>query len=130
SGDIGAPGANSDNNYHVVTGSGADNTAILDGFTVTAGQTDGTAQDNRGAGIYNNNGGSPSLTNLIVSNNRTQGNGAGMVNINNSSPVLTNVSFNNNHISTQHNGGGMFNAAGSNPVLTDVLFSNNTAHYG
>ena len=28
---------NSDNSYHVVTGSGTNSTAILDGFTITAG---------------------------------------------------------------------------------------------
>ena len=37
SGDINVPGNNSDNSYHVVTGSGTNSTAILDGFTVTAG---------------------------------------------------------------------------------------------
>ncbi len=36
SGDIGAAG-NGDNSYHVVTGSGVASTAILDGFTITAG---------------------------------------------------------------------------------------------
>ena len=31
---------NSDNSFHVVTGSGTDGTAILDGFTITAGNDD------------------------------------------------------------------------------------------
>jgi len=37
SGDIGVAGDNSDNSYHVVTGSGVDETATLDGFTITGG---------------------------------------------------------------------------------------------
>ena len=35
SGDIGIPGENSDNSYHVVTASDANSAAILDGFTIT-----------------------------------------------------------------------------------------------
>jgi predicted outer membrane repeat protein len=41
SGDIGTVGVNTDNSYHVVTGSGTDETAILDGFTITAGNANG-----------------------------------------------------------------------------------------
>ena len=37
SGDIGVAGDNSDNSYHVVTGSGTNNTAILDGFIISGG---------------------------------------------------------------------------------------------
>lgn len=37
SGDIGVQGVATDNVYHVVTGSGTDHTAVLDGFTVTGG---------------------------------------------------------------------------------------------
>jgi len=37
SGDINTPGDNSDNSYHVVTGSGTDATTVIDGFTITAG---------------------------------------------------------------------------------------------
>ena len=35
SGDIGTLGDNSDNSYHVLTGSGTDATAVLDGFIIT-----------------------------------------------------------------------------------------------
>jgi hypothetical protein len=37
SGDIGTPRDSSDNSYHVVTGSGTNSTARLDGFTVSSG---------------------------------------------------------------------------------------------
>jgi hypothetical protein len=50
SGDIGMVGDASDNRYHVVTASGTDSTAILDGFTITAGNADGEIPDNRGGG--------------------------------------------------------------------------------
>ena len=41
SGDIGNPGDDSDNSYHVVVAYDVDDTAILDGFTITKGQADG-----------------------------------------------------------------------------------------
>ncbi len=41
SNDIGTTGDSSDNGYHVVTGSGTDATAVLDGFTITGGKVDG-----------------------------------------------------------------------------------------
>ncbi len=45
SGDIGQPGFDEDNSYHVVVGSGTDSTAVLNGFTVTAGYADGSDTD-------------------------------------------------------------------------------------
>lgn len=41
---------NGENSYHVVTGSSTDRTAMLDGFTVTAGDANGTYPNNRGGG--------------------------------------------------------------------------------
>ncbi|MEJ2722644.1 MAG: right-handed parallel beta-helix repeat-containing protein, partial [bacterium] len=49
SGEIGSSSP-MDNVYHVVTGSGTDSTAILDGFTVTGGYASGTYPDDRGGG--------------------------------------------------------------------------------
>ncbi|MDM8520368.1 DUF11 domain-containing protein, partial [Anaerolineales bacterium HSG6] len=40
------------NSYHVVTTSDTDNTAILDGFTVTAGQANDAGGDENGGGLY------------------------------------------------------------------------------
>ncbi|MBK9928204.1 MAG: hypothetical protein IPP66_23295 [Anaerolineales bacterium] len=39
SGEIGAAGT-ADNSYHVVVGGGTNNTAVLDGFTITKGNAD------------------------------------------------------------------------------------------
>lgn len=41
SGDIGTLGDNGDNSHHVVTGSGTDETDVLDGFTISGGNADG-----------------------------------------------------------------------------------------
>jgi hypothetical protein len=65
SGDIGMPGINTDNSYHVVHGKGLDDSTILDGFIVTGGYSFGeftpSASDGLGAGILLE--GAPGLAN-------------------------------------------------------------------
>jgi hypothetical protein len=65
SGDIGTPTDNSDNSYHVVVGSNTHNSTLLDGFTVTGGKGD---DGSYGGGMYNYRG-SPTVKNVIFSNN-------------------------------------------------------------
>ncbi|MCX2682066.1 T9SS type A sorting domain-containing protein [Galbibacter sp. EGI 63066] len=117
-----------DNSYTVVNGSGTDNTALLDGFTITAGyaQTCNTTVNTpgcSGAGVYNNQG-SPTLSNTFISGNRAAIYGGGMYNTSNSSPSLINVEISNN--AADQNGGGLYNQ-GSSPSLTNVSISGNTA---
>ncbi len=59
SGDIGVLGNNTDNCYHIVSGSGVGGSAtVLDGFTITGGNANGTEVGdlNIGGGVYLNNG--------------------------------------------------------------------------
>jgi hypothetical protein len=124
SGDIGTPGVNTDNSYHVVTGSATDATAILDGFTVTGSRADDPDwPHNCGGGMYNN-AGSPTVTNVTFSGNTVTGNGAGMGNFS-ASPALTNCTFTGNSAGTD--GGGMYNYVGSSPSLTNCTFESNSA---
>ncbi len=126
SGDIGVSGDASDNSFHVVVGSGADNTAVLDGFTISGGNADDSSlPNNAGGGMYNDSG-SPTLVNVTFSGNSAT-NGGGMGNYNGSNPALTNVIFSGN---TATNGGGMYNYNGSSPTLTSVTFDGNTAYSG
>jgi predicted outer membrane repeat protein len=120
SGDIGGAG-NNDNSYHVVVAaSDVNGTAILDGFTITAGNANGS-YDYSGGGM--DNYGSPTLMNLIFSSN-TATYGGGMEN--NGNPTLSNVTFGNNHATGD--GGGMDQSSGS-ATLTGVTFNNNSAIY-
>jgi hypothetical protein len=112
------------NSFHVVTGSGTGNTAILDGVIITAGQAnDNSGVTGNGGGLYNNSG-NPMLANVSFSGNYAEEEGGGMYNGQNSSPTLTNVSFSSN---SAKRGGGMFNWDHSSPTLANVSFSSNSA---
>jgi hypothetical protein len=116
---------NGENSYHVVTGSGTDGTAVLDGFTITAGNANSTSAANQayyGGGMYNVSG-SPTLSNLTFSANQANV-GGGMFNFQSSSPTLTHATFSANSAVV---GGGMGNDTLSNPTLTNVSFSANSA---
>ncbi|WP_233271059.1 PEP-CTERM sorting domain-containing protein [Microcystis aeruginosa] len=101
SGEIGIAGI-ADNAYHVVSATGTistplGNSSILDGFTITGGNANGTTgnQDD-GGGMY----------------------------VSGASPTLRNITFRDNNGT---NGGALYNENGSNPVLIDTVFEYNTA---
>jgi len=118
------------NAYHVVSDVGTDNTAVLDGFVITAGLATGPWPTERGGGV-SNSGGSPKITNVIFSGNYATNYGGGMSNMT-SSPILMNVTFTGNCAMSAGGmsaGGGMYNWNHSSPTLTNVAFSGNFAIY-
>jgi hypothetical protein len=130
---------NNENSYHVVTGSRTDVTAILDGFTVTGGNANGSEPNDRGAGMFNV-AGHPTLGNCIFVDNIADGSdtgldarGAGMYNAG-GNPVLTDCVFRGNFaiggFATSGLGAGMYNRDGSRPMLTRCVFSDNKADGG
>ncbi len=128
SGDIGTPGNNSDNCYHVIYNPatpGLTVSSILDGFTITGGNADGDSPHNYGGGIYNDSS-SPFLRNITIRGNSASKNGGGITN-NSSSPVLTNIIISKNN-ATEH-GGGIYNDS-SSPVLTNITINGNDAANG
>ncbi len=113
---------NGENSYHIVTGSGTDATAVLDGFTISGGNANSLAFPfSTGGGMFNDSG-SPTLANCTFSANAA-GTGGGMYNLT-SSPTLADCTFNNNAAS--HNGGGMLNN-NSSPRFTNCAFVGNAA---
>jgi hypothetical protein len=128
SGDIGVPDDSSDNCYHVFyhpDGTGLDDTAVLDGFTITAGNADtGSFPHGTGAGMYNENC-SPAVTNCAFIGN-TADKGGGMLNYQ-SSPILTGCGFVSNIASSS--GGAIFNEL-SDPSISGCTFTDNAADYG
>ncbi|QTA90192.1 Polymorphic outer membrane protein repeat-containing protein [Desulfonema magnum] len=147
SGDIGTEGEDSDNTQQVIRAENVEDSAILDGFTITKGNADSldgggvvidgasptirncifsanSADD--GGGIYIRKG-SPVIENCIFSANSAIDDGGGIYNESLSSPstpTLINCIFSENTASSS--GGGIYNS-GSNPSLTDCIFENNTS---
>ncbi len=110
SGDINSLGSSADNIYHVVTGSGADETAILDGFTITGGcATDPCGLHIDGGGMFTSDG-SPTVINCTFRENHAANSGGGMYN-RNSTTILRNCVFIAN--SADCAGGGLHNTAGT-----------------
>jgi parallel beta-helix repeat protein len=155
SGDIGVLNDPSDNCYHVFyhpAGTGLDATAVLDGFTITAGHADAAAWSyDSGGGMYNeqssptvahctfsgntasNWGGgmfnydsSPEVTDCAFTDNSADSSGGGMYNYD-SVPEVSNCTFSDN--SADSSGGGMYNEL-SSPTVTDCTFSGNTSESG
>ena len=111
-----------DNAYHVVTGSGTDETAVLDGFTITAGNANGPYPDNNGGGVYSEYG-SPKLSKCTIRGNLTNGKGGGMNNYW-SSPVISGCDLVGNWAG--FDGGAIFNWMG-HPIMFNCNFIGNTA---
>lgn len=132
SGDIDGVAGNANNAYHVVVAFNVSSGTILDGFTIRDGN------DNSGTGIGGGmylSDSSPTLANLVITNNSVTSNGGGVfvTTVNNllpeasySRPSFTDVTFSNN---TAGRGGGLF-AQNASPILTRVVFSGNVANNG
>ncbi|MCP4246072.1 MAG: right-handed parallel beta-helix repeat-containing protein, partial [bacterium] len=124
---------------HVVTGSGTNSSAVLDGFTVTGGRaTGGEPYGHRlsGGGMINVLG-SPTVIDCIFRENRANIFGGAMANFGNdqppyngSSPTLVRCSFERNAAMSTGGAGAMANVDFSNPILIDCSFTENTAGDG
>ena len=145
-----------DNSYHVVTGSGTNNTAVMDGFTIQSGYANGTDNQAHGAGMFNQSG-NPTVSSCLFYDNRAQTNGGAMMNtfssspdvvgcmflgnsavaggavgnVISSSPAIATCSFLSNYTLPGTNpGGAIVNIGGSNPIIQDCIFSDNVAAKG
>lgn len=150
SGDIGKP-ADTDNSYHVVVGLSVNESAVMDGLTITAGSGgpsdggggmlnrsstptltyctfSGNSATGSGGGMYNL-ASSPTLTDCVFIGNSAVNSGGGMFNVQASSPTLINCTFIGNSADTNF-GGGMYNFGNSSPTLTGCSFSDNSADKG
>ncbi len=120
SGDMGTVNDNSDNCYHTIITINTNATTILDGFTVTGGNANGTgfitimgqnSGRNTGGGILNDSLSSPTISNCTFAS------GSGISNIYKCLPGITNCSF---------SGTGIVNDSFSHSIITNCSFANNT----
>jgi hypothetical protein len=118
-----------ENSYHVVTGSGTDTGAVLDGFTIIGGNANGNPEDS-GGGMYNS-AGNPIVANCTFTGNWASWDGCrgggGMANYY-SYPTITSCTFSDNAASCYGGGGGggMYNRY-SGPMLINCSFTRNSA---
>ncbi len=151
SGDIGLPGDDADNSYHVVNSNNLDATAVLDGFTITGGRANGkTYPQNSGGGLLNQCG-SPTIVNCRFVANWANWSGGAVYN-EYGSPTFVACSFADNQ--SQHGGavrhyygtaehtgctftnnaasfiGGAVDTDGSTVSFIDCTFEGNSAAYG
>ncbi len=141
-----------DNSYHVVTGISTDSTAVLEGFTVTAGNANGSdwpqfgawgggvlvvtgsptfkqcriignAAEEFGGGIANFIGASPTITQCTIKDNKAGSEGGGVANLYNSNPTISDTRIEDN---VAGRGGGIFNQ-NSLPMIINSTISGNTA---
>ncbi|MCF7869443.1 MAG: hypothetical protein K9N09_12190, partial [Candidatus Cloacimonetes bacterium] len=120
---------NSENSYHVFyhpAGTTVTNTALLDGFTITGGNANGSSNPwNDGAGIYNSDGQNPAINNCYFIGNVAGDNGGAIQNVENASPIsITNCVFKQNKAGDS--GGGITFLRGLGTV-TNCFFSGNKA---
>jgi len=129
SGDIGKLLVKSDNSYHIFyhpKGLNLDDTAILDGFTITGGNaTNAGSVHDSGGGMFNDES-SPNVNNCNFSGNSAVY-GGGMFNYE-TNPNVNNCTFNKN--SAVWVGGGMFNYVHSSPKVNNCTFSENSSYDG
>jgi len=135
SGDVGVSGDKTDNTYHVIVNVGVDNTALLDGFTITGGNANGSSyiwgpgnkqiQRHSGGGIYNESS-SPQFANLKITGNDANLFGGGIYTNDASSDIaISKSTISSNNVSSG-SGGGVYNAS-NKMTLSEVDILNNTA---
>ncbi len=125
-----------ENSFHVVTGSETDETAVLDGFTITGGNAynDRCSSLDNGGGMYNVEG-SPTVVNCTFRHNTASdqcGGGGGAMYNRAGSPTVTACRFiGNGYIISDDDGGGAMCNYESVAVVTDCEFRENTSNgYG
>jgi len=125
--DLGNEPTRADNSFHVVSGSGVDSTAILDGFTICAGNASmANWQDAKssGGGMYSQ-GSSPTVIHCTFKGNSATVWG-GAIAVLEGRPTLIDCLFAGN---AAEFGGGILNEEGS-PTIVNCSFRNNYADFG
>ena len=134
SGDIGIIGNITDNIYHIVISINDYADTVLDGFTLTEANANGSQNTiidntyivrNSGGALYITDNSSPSILNCTFSQNSTLSYGAGIFN-QLSAPNIDNCTFIGNDSAI---GGGIYNSS-SQPNITSCTFKNNNANIG
>lgn len=121
--DLGTTGRE-ENSYHVVTASGVDSTAVLDGFTIHGGNANDASPDDRGGGLYCD-GADPTVIDCTFDQNSADY-GGGVYN-SSGAATLGRCVFSNNW--ALDSGGALYNHTGD-PAIISCIFRSDTAGSG
>ena len=126
-GDLGVQGSFSDNSFHIVYSNNNNHTAVLDGFTITEANADGSPSNHEtfGGGILIWTG-SPTLGNNKFLKNRAV-HGAGLALLQSGQPFLFNCNFESNFASVA---GGAIEVQNGGITLNSCMFVANSALLG
>ncbi|MBK7852286.1 MAG: hypothetical protein IPJ66_14455 [Bacteroidetes bacterium] len=130
SGDIGAPGDNSDNTKKIIKIQNIATNFILDGFKIVSGFDGSSSGEGAGAYIYNNSGGDIEIDNCVFYNNYSYYKG-GAVSIDETNITFNNCEFYYNS-SYNYGGGAIYsaNVSNSNITLNNSKLIGNTSRSG
>lgn len=119
---------NEGNAYHVLVSSDNDDSALLDGFTITGGNANGISGGhlNLGGGLLCTVGSGPMFKTCSFEGNTAVYGGA-VFHLGGGSPIFRNCSFLNN-LAQSGGGAGYYQAQGVNPELTNCLFQGNVTN--
>lgn len=118
---------NGDNSIHVVTATNVDATARLEGVIITAGNANGSSNNlmDDGGGLFIRGGDGPTIRYVTITGNRSTDDSGGL-NVNDSQPTIINVRLTNNY--TQGMGGGVsIDGSSSDVKLINAVIAENTA---
>ncbi|MHC4213571.1 MAG: right-handed parallel beta-helix repeat-containing protein [Planctomycetota bacterium] len=122
--DLGTEATRGENSLHVVTGGDSDPDRVLDGFSITGGNANGSSEDGRGGGIYSPRDGKATISNCILRGNFATL-GGGMYTYNRSSHAIIDCTFGGNY--ALESGGGLYSSRFSDTQIAGCLFTGNRA---
>ncbi len=120
SGDIGVVDDTDDNCYHVVTGA---NDIILDRFTITDGNANGSGSNEYGGGMYNYDLACITINDCLFTTNKASGDGGGIYIRHVGEITVSGCTFTSNEAGSE--GGGMYKEMISQSTVTGCTFANN-----
>ena len=123
--------ASATGSYHVVTGTGADATAVLDGFVIRGGNAVGGTPDYGGGVLVDTSGGSPVIRDTLITQNNARF-GGGMLAAGpaaSAGVTLERVTFLANTSAADSSGAGAY-LFGADFVMTECRFESNAGGFG
>lgn len=112
-----------DNSYHVVSAYGVDASCRLDGFTITAGHSNGVGTEDTGAGLTIWGPTSPVISNCIIRDNRSAVDAAGAILLDGCAPTFRDCLFVDNEAA--QDAAAVYVAHSAWPTFEGCVFENN-----